>query len=200
MRAYPEQFRLKVIALAHEVGLIEASKRMKVSPQSVIGWCKPLGISFRKISDESICKTCGKTFKHWRGSKRLHCSKTCWSKAHRIAKICPTCQTCFHVTKVNAQRKYCSHPCYAKSTITNDPSPKRRGANWRVARRECIKRHQGECLICIAKASQVHHVIPFRYFYGDYKKANHQSNLVLLCVPCHQKADKISRYTMKAVS
>ena len=34
----------------------------------------------------------------------------------------------------------------------------------------------------------VHHIIPFKQFNGDWKKANQLSNLISLCeFPCHRK-------------
>jgi predicted HNH restriction endonuclease len=35
----------------------------------------------------------------------------------------------------------------------------------------------------------VHHIVPFRTFKGDWRKANELSNLITLCRNCHRKAE-----------
>lgn len=68
------------------------------------------------------------------------------------------------------------------------------GPNWVRKKREVRKRDNYTCQQCGAKESDdnmafdVHHKIPLRLF-DDYKKANAQNNLILLCRQCHTKAD-----------
>ncbi|MGM7701944.1 HNH endonuclease [Pseudalkalibacillus sp. Hm43] len=68
------------------------------------------------------------------------------------------------------------------------------GPNWRKQRRIARKRDNFTCQDCgiteleYGKELSVHHIIPFRNFEGDWKKANELSNLISLCeFPCHRK-------------
>jgi len=69
------------------------------------------------------------------------------------------------------------------------------GPNWIEQRNETKMRDNYECQNCGLKEIdsvqplQVHHVIPFRSFNGDWFTANNLSNLMTLCQPCHQNIE-----------
>lgn len=67
------------------------------------------------------------------------------------------------------------------------------GPNWLSQRRKARARDNYTCQDCgiteheYGSELSVHHVIPFRKFEGDWKKANELSNLITLCeYPCHR--------------
>jgi hypothetical protein len=70
-----------------------------------------------------------------------------------------------------------------------------RGDNWLRQARLVRKRDNYTCQDCgkVREARtelfDVHHIVPYRLFNGDYKKANELSNLVYLCRKCHVLAD-----------
>jgi 5-methylcytosine-specific restriction endonuclease McrA len=70
--------------------------------------------------------------------------------------------------------------------------PVDRGSNWCSQRRQALRRDKHTCQICGRKPKKgekrivdVHHIIPYREFHGDYLKANHLPNLITLCKSCH---------------
>lgn len=66
-----------------------------------------------------------------------------------------------------------------------------RGANWKRQRRKARKRDNFTCQRCgtttkeVGKALDVHHIIPYRSFNGDWRSANHLDNLITYCNSCH---------------
>jgi hypothetical protein len=64
-----------------------------------------------------------------------------------------------------------------------------RGDNWKAQRRKALKRDGNKCVKCGATSKEaklmVHHKIPFRFFNGDYEKANVLENLETNCNSCH---------------
>ena len=96
---------------------------------------------------------------------------------------------------------FCSYKCYWKwATGENSPFWKGGhepyyGPNWSSQRRKARARDGYACQICGEKENgrelPVHHIIPFREFELErYKEANQLSNLIILCRPCHGKADR----------
>lgn len=146
-----------------------------------------------------FCPICCNLFKYWKGSNRTHCSQKCLSKAHSISIECQTCGDIFVVPKGRKSRKYCSAKCYQISKRVLIQAPKRRGYNWKPARRECIALHGGRCAMCPSPGTDVHHMTPYKYFNGDCVSANRQSNLILLCGLCHIKVENRTREIMKLV-
>lgn len=67
------------------------------------------------------------------------------------------------------------------------------GPNWNRQRQKARERDNNTCQICNYKSNtrklDVHHIIPFHNFNGDYEKANNLENLITLCRPCHRKED-----------
>lgn len=69
------------------------------------------------------------------------------------------------------------------------------GSNWQRQRKKAQKRDGHRCQICGYKAwdstiiLDVHHIVPFRLFDGNWKEANKLSNLIVLCRSCHRKVE-----------
>lgn len=60
-------------------------------------------------------------------------------------------------------------------------------------KRKARTRDKRLCQTCGALGTDVHHIVPFRWFDGDWQKANALANLVTLCKPCHRKADAVAQ-------
>lgn len=80
-----------------------------------------------------------------------------------------------------------NHPNYIGGTKYSD-----RGTNWTKQRNATLKRDNYTCQICGKKRKpgqkrivEVHHIVPFKNFSGDYVAANQLSNLITLCRHCH---------------
>lgn len=146
-----------------------------------------------------------------------YCSKECLGKANgrrakellqkRVMVICNNCPTViFKKPSELTEHNFCSIECmsdyYAKSNMfAGENSGTWRGGdidyygpNWRAQRRKVRKRDNFTCQDCgitekeYGKELSVHHIIPFRNFNGEWKKANEISNLITLCeYPCHRK-------------
>jgi DEAD/DEAH box helicase domain-containing protein len=77
------------------------------------------------------------------------------------------------------------------------------GANWQKQRLAARARDGYRCQMCGAsekdREHDVHHMIPFRQFMREneggaaYEQANHLSNLITLCPPCHKRAETAVR-------
>lgn len=190
-KAYPEEFQDKVIGDAEIIGLVKAANINGIAPQILIIWCKKRGISFRKNSEKKSCVVCGKMFpvKPSCSGNRKCCSRECRAVFENENRCCLFCGNEFEVIK-SSKRKYCSHECYAKSNRKDDLPKKRRGSNWNTIRRR-FKSTPQLCRLCQTNtATDLHHIIPFNRFDGDWERANHPSNLIPLCKKCHVKAEK----------
>ncbi len=71
------------------------------------------------------------------------------------------------------------------------------GENWEEIRQQVLKRDAYRCSLCGKPGSpalplHVHHKKPFRAF-SDPAAANHLSNLITLCEPCHQRVEQAVR-------
>lgn len=69
-----------------------------------------------------------------------------------------------------------------------------RGRNWSKQRKLAIARDGYKCQICGKQKGQgmrveVHHIIPYKEFEGDYLKANDLRNLITLCRYCHVQVE-----------
>lgn len=157
-----------------------------------------------------ICLVCGEAFRIKPGEKQTakYCSRTCKGLARRNKTEFP-CLLCGKpfVTWPSAYGKghsYCSTECSRKALSIGRQGNKNpawrggckldRGRNWSAQRKLTLKRDGNICQYCgkINKAKrkfQVHHIKPYRTFNGDYIQANQLSNLIVLCGPCHGKAE-----------
>lgn len=166
-------------------------------------------IKERKI--EIICQYCSKVFsvapsrlRHGRGK---HCSPTCQYKTKKeapklpqLSLICLGCGIMFSrlpciLLNREGGGKYCSRKCrniYRVGSLVpnwfNAPR-KYRGPNWQRQKRAAMKRDGGICQNCESPAIDIHHIVPYRRFNGDWQRANDLKNLVSLCKPCHRKTE-----------
>jgi hypothetical protein len=146
-----------------------------------------------------------------------YCSKECLGKANgrrakvvlprRIVTFCDNCPTViFKKPSEITEHNFCSIECmgeyYARTGMFAGINSgtwlggdiNYYGPNWREQRRKARKRDNYTCQDCGKTEAEteselsVHHLIPFRKFNGDWKKANQLSNLITLCEhPCHRK-------------
>jgi len=191
-RAYPPEKKKKIIEDAVAFGTIKAAKINNVSATTVCNYLKKAGISNKRIGHKMKCSVCGKEFTVIKGTTRHCCSRACRAKYENEDRLCLFCGKKYTVIR-SKKRKYCSHSCYAKSNrITNHP-PKRRGSNWNTIRRR-FKANPTLCRLCEKrKATDLHHIIPYKYFQGDYERANSPQNLIPLCQKCHAIAENYVR-------
>ena len=80
-----------------------------------------------------------------------------------------------------------------KSRIEQEPVPDRTGygSNWIEQRQKVLDRDDG-CRLCEdGDASHVHHIVK-KDMFQSAEESNHLSNLVLLCVSCHNRIEGIS--------
>lgn len=75
-----------------------------------------------------------------------------------------------------------------------DGSDDWRGYNWTEMRLKALKRDNFLCQNCNGPGNQVHHIVPFRSFNGEYIKANEMSNLMTVCASCHTHIENIWNY------
>jgi len=99
------------------------------------------------------------------------------------------------------QGKYCSKKCGGlDKSGENHPHwrgghSNYRGENWNRQRKAAYERDSGTCQYCGKKPKEgehrceVHHIIRFMDFNGDYLSANQLTNLITLCQYCHQQAE-----------
>lgn len=153
-----------------------------------------------------------------KNSKMIFCSQECqhkWrtgkqSPAEKkgMYKKCPICGNEFYCypSEVNG-KKTCSMSCnYELQKLEGIHTGENcnfwaggfehyRGPNWMLQRSRARKRDKNICQICgktekdEGKKLTVHHVVPFRFFSNDYKKANDLENLITICSECHGKAE-----------
>lgn len=143
------------------------------------------------------------------------CSVACHTRSRTLKNVpCPVCGTSFHPKRGSSHGKYqrqtyCTGACARianglKLRGDNSPNwkggratenPSDRGVNWRTQSHKARKRDNYTCQNCgkhrlfgLVKID-VHHIIPYRDFDGDYESANQLSNLILLCPSCHKRVD-----------
>lgn len=169
--------------------------------------CTDLG---RRKKIECICKQCGKTFmiapSRFGANGRPYCSRECYeqSRPKKAECICGYCGISFYEYPNDIDRghgKYCSKKCMGlgksgeKHPHWRGGHSNYRGPNWNRQRKAAYERDNGTCQYCGKKPKQgehrceVHHIIRFMDFNGDYIAANQLTNLITLCQHCHQQAE-----------
>lgn len=170
---------------------------------------KCLGIH-RRSAVEKHCEVCGKSFRaipyHIKRGTGRFCSHKCYHKSlvTQTERICQTCGKVFMTFQCKVTEHtglYCSKACQHEG-MKGDKNPvwrgghtHYRGANWNEQRDAARKRDGNICQSCHRKqrrgekAFHIHHIIPFRFFNGDFQSANDLSNLITLCPTCHKKAE-----------
>lgn len=115
-----------------------------------------------------VCRWCGKEFGEWTYRRPTICSNQCRSE---------------YGASIRANQLY-------KGGGVRD-----RGIGWKKQAGLARKRDNYTCQVCGRNGWKdhfrvnVHHIKPYREFDGDYKKANHLSNLISLCPSCHPKVE-----------
>jgi HNH endonuclease len=160
------------------------------------------------MSEFRNCLQCGKSFRvdrHINANKKF-CSKACANKsrANPLKRRMFTCQWCGKEFEEWAYRNptICSSQCRSeyggrkRGNQMYKGGPISRGLSWLRQARLVRKRDNYTCQACGRNGKihkfrvHVHHIRPYREFNGDYKKANHHSNLVSLCPACHPKVER----------
>lgn len=185
---YRAEFQNRAVDLAIRLGTTKAAGILSISPQSIVTWCKRRDVKIRHPARKLNCAICDKEFKARPRVIRRVCSNVCRSIMGKKTVICPCGKKM--IIRRSLNRKFCGIACYAKSRRKIVQAPKRRGWNWKPARRDCLERAKGRCRICRNPATDVHHVIPYKYFKDDCITANTQTNLEALCQTCHVIAEK----------
>lgn len=167
----------------------------------------------RRNRVDLICEHCGKPFRIKKSTliynSGKYCSPQCYNATRPLIKTtCPVCNKPIDVrpSKLKRHSVYCCKKCASIGRGIKRRGEQHpmwlgghsgyRGANWEEQSRLAYERDGGVCQICHKKQPKnkprygVHHIRPFRYFEGDYIKANELSNLITLCPVCHGKADR----------
>jgi endogenous inhibitor of DNA gyrase (YacG/DUF329 family) len=165
--------------------------------------CENCGIEFKRekhLVDKRKNSFCSSKCQHiWRTGKKT-------TKASGENKKCLYCGKEFYAYPYEVDiRKYCSNECkldYARENGIHagencnfwiGGTDNYRGQNWNYQRSKARKRDNNTCKLCGKtkeennKNMTVHHIVPFRFFMNDYKKANDLDNLICLCSECHGK-------------
>lgn len=167
---------------------------------------------------ERTCPVCATVFHiapsrvaHGRG---VHCSRKCQYEANKtklskpkVALTCIGCGKAFErqpstlANKAGAG-KFCTRTCRDTNWVGNltpnyqDGSTTHNyGPHWHSTRRSVLDRDRHVCQHCgVGGELDVHHQVPFRMF-GDSEAANHPSNLISLCRPCHRREEAKWRWS-----
>jgi hypothetical protein len=156
-----------------------------------------------------LCRVCQRTYDasvvRLRHGRQTTCSRACsyelraQARRQQVALTCVGCGTTFtrnasHANSPSGKGKFCTRACRDAHRVA-DLHPQYlggptgdRGPNWQAQKRKARKRDDGICQACGRAGTDVHHVRPFRMF-ADYRLANALENLILLCRPCHRRAD-----------
>jgi len=127
-----------------------------------------------------------------------------------VERSCKICGNKFKIhqcqlTRDRGMGSYCSNDCRGQALSFNrrgenntnwkGGAPSYRGPNWNRQARKARKRDNYICQVCQKSGKndhariEVHHIIPYRLFDGDYESANQLSNLISLCAPCHHSVE-----------
>lgn len=166
----------------------------------------------RAAPELRTCAHCGKQYEYRksRNGKRF-CSPECdyaargnGSLRRPDALIKFTCAYCGKSSeRYQSQNRgyvnlYCSQECHYEHRIQQyasewgEQNRNDRGPNWHRQRNKARKRDGYACRHCgvtekeLGCGLDVHHLIPFRKFNGDWRRANELDNLICLCRSCHR--------------
>jgi 5-methylcytosine-specific restriction endonuclease McrA len=163
---------------------------------------------------ELTCPVCHRPYKadktRLRHGRETTCSRECSyhfrpakARARRVRLTRVGCGTKFerspsHLLQRRGGGRYCSRPCRDKHRvkelhpqfITGRASEKR-GPNWQRQRRRALKRDRYTCQSCGQPGESVHHMLPYRWFNDDFRRANQLANLITYCGACHRRADAL---------
>lgn len=162
----------------------------------------------RKKKINLTCQTCGQQYipKHGRDKTSKFCSRECHTRVQKKdGSRQYFCEICGKKFQRHAYRKarFCGWECAAigrrgaKSPCWKGGSYRWYGDNWGGQRLKALKRDHRRCQMCGKKGFlHVHHLMPFRLFRGDWKKANVLKNLISLCPKCHGEVEKSASHTV----
>lgn len=172
--------------------------------------CKQCGTMFEVIeSRKDTAKYCSKTCLGKSNGKR---GKFQYSK--KVEVYCKYCGSpILKKQSIVKEWNFCNKECMAKfysesGFFAGSNSPTWQGGdidyygpNWISQRRRTRQRDNYTCQDCgktekeYGQELSVHHIIPFRNFNGDWKKANKLNNLISLCEhPCHRNRHSKHEY------
>ncbi|QOS89237.1 HNH endonuclease [Peribacillus sp. JNUCC41] len=162
--------------------------------------CRPAN---RENKIQTNCLKCGKEMHiipaRLKDGRGKYCSKKCF--ASRTGET--NCKHCgnkltLYLSDIK-ENNFCDQKCkneWMSYTFNGENAPSWRGGcdnyrgeNWKSQRRKALKRDGHKCVQCGIPESEaklmVHHKIPFRFFNGNYEKANILENLETNCNSCH---------------
>jgi 5-methylcytosine-specific restriction endonuclease McrA len=177
-------------------------------------FCSPRCRGFGKGRNRSkhICEWCKKEFETYPCRPGRFCSSQCRSEfgAHQLKPnkrvlikskgdiiwYCKQCGKEMHTFKCRV-KTFCSPQCWGKSIFGKAKSgyglaqknSNYRGENWQSQREKTRRRDDYKCQVCGVPALDVHHIIKYRLFNGDWKSANSLSNLITLCGLHHSRVE-----------
>jgi len=178
--------------------------------------CRIIGVKNPDLMATRKCANCGKEFHLYKNKikrespRGIYCCKKCLIESQRnpaayATKQCMNCNKLFEVLISQVEHrgggKYCSNKCRVEYCIgENHPRWKENkvqltpGKNWYFQRRKALERDGYKCQYCGISRNEknridVHHIIPYRQFNGDYEQANKLKNLITLCWVCHRKVE-----------
>lgn len=168
------------------------------------------------LTPVKVCAFCSKEFRCLVGHKtQLYCSHQCWYKSKKTSQqvSCSHCGKLIEVIKfkIKTQSRYfCSRKCFDKANQGSGNAAwrgghkKYKGANWEKQSLKCRTRDKFTCQSCgnneNGTSFAAHHRTPFRYFDGNYERANRLCNLVTLCTSCHSKIEwAITRHRIHTI-
>jgi len=168
---------------------------------------------FYTSSVESVCEYCGEAYevKSSRASETRFCSRECRDTHKRkqpqkaVTVNCTVCEASIRRIPYEAEnnsRYYCSTECQSQWMQNNwqgEDHPNYRGGpnhgfgkNW-LPNRQKVRERDEVCQVCGEDGTNtfldVHHIVPRRAF-DNVTRSNNHENLVLLCRPCHNKAER----------
>jgi 5-methylcytosine-specific restriction endonuclease McrA len=158
-----------------------------------------------------VCEWCGKEFERFPCRQGRFCSNQCRSEfaAHqpknmpsgieRDGKVSWHCKQCDKIKRTfkSRVRDFCSPKCWGKSILGKSranygmaaKTSSYRGENWQKQRKKARERYKYKCQICGEIALDVHHIVKYKFFNGDWSSANNLSNLIVLCEYHHVQVE-----------
>ena len=152
------------------------------------------------------CPNCNKEFINKKQRTSIFCSMNCWYESKRKAQEsnCDACGKSILLAPSKIARHkhfYCSFECRNIGNSGKNNSAwlgghkKYRGPNWERQSLKCRQRDSFTCQSCFKIETQddirfaAHHRTPYRYFLGNWERANRLSNLITLCGSCHTRIE-----------
>lgn len=153
-----------------------------------------------------ICQQCDRPYevKQHQASISKYCSRKCQNLGCRNGehRTCLNCGTRFYIRYgeiAKGSGVFCSFECRVTYKVGKEAANWKGGycstygPNWMRQRGRARKRDNYTCQLCgkvqTFPKHSVHHIKPFREFDGDWRQANRLSNLITLCLSCHQKVE-----------